>query len=115
MSQDICTISVSLPFGAYGVIVRLKVSDITSTTPALEIKASCGNTVLKTVSVAPSMLSAANQWECMSVGVDFCGSASQGKTMTVSLSSPAGSVSGITLGIDYIRVVPAGTALGSVD
>lgn len=114
-AQDMCEVDVPLDlFGAYGVIIRAKVSAVSSTVPAIKVVASYGSTELKSITIPPSMFSAANTWECMSFGIDFGGTNAEAKKLHLALTSPSGSAAGVTLSVDYIRVVPSGTALGSV-
>lgn len=123
-----------LPYGAYSIILRCSssVAGSTNATELFTVEAkSVGITTdgqvstplsgsnLKSVSIAPKNFSKANTYNCLSFGFDYNyqGSALVGTwdhdELRISINVPS-TASGANVKIDSIRVIPAGTALGSI-
>lgn len=105
-----------LPLGAYSIIIRSKVSSLTEAN-LLNISVSSnsgGNlwTTLKSVNIQGAYYQKVNTWESMSFGVNLTGTrTSKFKINCMCLKNNDTS---IQCDIDYIRVIPSGTALGSI-
>lgn len=101
----------SFKLGAYSIILRMKSSSINSSVGGINviIKNDSG-LLLKQVEIHPDMFNSANTWECLSFGVNFSGNKNSKYSITLQNISGAN----CTMNIDYIRIIPSGTALGSI-
>ncbi len=108
-----------LPLGAYSVIIRAK----TSTLEAVSLlkvdvsgKSSIGDSnlwqTMKTVDIKGSYFQKVNTWECLSFGVNLDGG--RDYNFKIVCKSVKNSNTDIKYYIDYVRVIPSGTALGSI-
>lgn len=100
-----------ITLGAYSVIARMKTSSITSSTfPALSIGVRYGGTNLKSANIFPDSFNQQNKWECLSFGVNIDGAKNQECSISIQPLNGAN----VTIDLDYIRIIPSGTALGSI-
>lgn len=108
-----------LPLGAYSVIIRAK----TSTLEAVSLlnvdvsgKSSIGDSnfwqSMKTVDIKGSYFQKVDTWECLSFGVNLNGG--RDYNFKIVCKSVKNSNTDIKYYIDYVRVIPSGTALGSI-
>lgn len=108
-----------LPLGAYSVIIRAK----TSTLEAVSLlnvdvigKSSIGDSnlwqTMKTVDIKGSYFQKVDTWECLSFGVNLNGG--RDYDFRIICKSVKNSNTDIKYYIDYVRVIPSGTALGSI-
>lgn len=102
--------------GACSLVMRAQFSNVNSTADALIITVKAVNsvgaeTLLNTFNISPNMFSTNNVWECIGMGVNFNGDTES--IMRVECVSATTST-GITYKIDYVKVLPAVTALGSI-
>lgn len=108
-----------LPLGAYSVIIRAK----TSTLEAVSLlkvdvsgKSSIGDSnlwqTMKTVDIKGSYFQKVDTWECLSFGVNLDGG--RDYNFKIVCKSVKNSNTDIKYYIDYVRVIPSGTALGSI-
>lgn len=102
--------------GACSLIMRAWFSDVSSTADALSIEVQAvdseGNaTLLNTFKISPNMFTANETWECIGMGVNFNGTT---ESVMRIICTSLGSSSGIDYKIDYVKVLPAVTALGSI-
>lgn len=111
--SEICSASVELPFGCWSVVVRAKAS-ATGEGTLMRASAYHAGDLLASVDVPHGLFDEAGRWESVAFGVDFHGDASDGRTLRVELTSPDGGAAGVDVSVDYIWVLPAATALGSV-
>lgn len=111
-----------IPHGAYSVIVRGKVPSLPATaTTCLVVNVYYQDnnttglgTLLKSMTIKTSNFSKANTYECLSFGCDFVKPADYtgvDPKFCVELKHLA---SHTTVYVDYVRIIPAGTALGSI-
>lgn len=112
-AQTVCSTSANLPFGYYSIIIRMKLSSITTSGSIATVKTSYNGTQLSSIDIPNSIFTKANTWECVAFGVDFSGTNKDDKTLDVTIST-ASTSSGTTISIDYIRILPSGVALGGV-
>ena len=96
-----------LPKGKYSVMIRMKMSVITSSVNILKIQ--CGDTsALKTFYVRPNMFTAANTYQTFGFTVDHTTSSfTANLTIGTALASA-------TVTIDYLAIAPVFTAISSV-
>lgn len=113
-ATEMCTTSVDVPFGCYSVIVRIKVSKTGTSGNVATMKASYNGSTLTTVDIPHSLFTEANKWECVAFGVDFFGVNQENKELVVTVSTSSSASSGTVVSVDYIRIIPSGTALGGV-
>lgn len=100
-----------ITLGAYSIIARMKTSSITTSTfPALSIGVRYGGTNLKSANIFPDSFNQQNKWECLSFGVNIDGAKDQECSISIQPLNGAN----VTVDLDYIRIIPSGTALGSI-
>ena len=100
-----------ITLGAYSIIARMKTSSITTSTfPALSIGVRYSGTSLKSANIFPDSFSQQNKWECLSFGVNIDGAKDQECSISIQPLNGAN----VTIDLDYIRIIPSGTALGSI-
>lgn len=117
--EPIFTVSVEdLQLGAYSVIIRNKVSSNASTNKIFKIEIfseapddTSSTALLKTVYIAPNFFYGENIWECLSFGINFTG---KRNSKIKIVGTPVSNNESIVYSIDYIKILPAGTALGSI-
>ena len=118
-SQDITIFTYNLghlPLGAYSIIIRAK----TSTIEAIDllnvtvngVSSDGATTVLRNMNIKGSYFQKANAWECLSFGVNLDGG--RDWDFNIVCKSIKNSNIDIKYYIDYVRVIPSGTALGSI-
>lgn len=118
-SQDITIFTYNLghlPLGAYSIIIRAK----TSTIEAIDllnvtvngVSSDGATTVLRNMNIKGSYFQKANAWECLSFGVNLDGG--RDWDFNIVCKSVKNSNTDIKYYIDYVRVIPSGTALGSI-
>lgn len=96
-----------LPKGKYSVMIRMKMSAITSTANVIKIQ--CGGTsALKTFYVKPNMFTTANVYQTFGFTVEHTTT-----SFTANLSIGT-ALSGSTVTIDYLAIAPIFTAISSV-
>lgn len=103
--------------GAQSIVLRMRVSNVTNTGNFLKVtvngqatdgtKATIGSVYIK-----PSYFEAADTWESISFGVNF-NAQNRDAVMNVLIESVSNSTS-FTYDLDYIMIIPSGTALGSI-
>lgn len=105
-----------LPLGAYSIILRSKVSSLTETNLlSVSISSNSGGdtwTTLKTVNIQGAYYQSVNVWESMSFGVNLIGTRTS--KFRIVCKCLKNSDTSIQCDLDYIRVIPSGTALGSI-
>lgn len=106
-----------LQLGAYSIIIRNKVSSNTSSNQIFKIEVFSENpedestSLLKQTKIVPNYFYQNDTWECLSFGVNFIGKRnSKMKIIGTSISNDEA----LIYSIDYIKVLPSGTALGSI-
>lgn len=101
----------NLLMGSYSVILRVKATSLTSPSILGVIIRNSDDTLIKNVDISTDMLQQANQWECLSFGVNLSG----GKDASYKIAfQDLASAANTSMYIDYIRIIPSGTALGSI-
>lgn len=96
-----------LPKGNYSVMVRMKISAVTSSANVFKITVTDG-TVVTTKYVRPNMLSAANSYATLGFTVEH-------NSSSISIAMSVNSaLSGATVGIDYLAIAPAFTAVAAI-
>lgn len=93
-----------LPLGMYSILIRLKLSAVSSSSKVLQLKAGSD-----TFQIAPNMLSSANKY-CT---IGFIASHTSKGALTVSLKRNTTTINGVSGALDYIMVTPAATAIYS--
>lgn len=105
-----------LPLGAYSIIIRSRVSSLTEANLLnISISSNSGGslwTTLKSVNIQGAYYQKVNTWESMSFGVNLTGTRTS--KFKITCKCLKNSDTSIQCGIDYIRVIPSGTALGSI-
>ena len=109
-NQLIGTGTFKVPFGAYSVVVRAQVSNITNSTNIFQIVILAGSTIIKTVNIKPTYFTAANAWLPVGTGVNF--GASAAADMVVQIKS-LGST-GATAKIDSVTVMNSPVAVNMI-
>lgn len=101
----------NLLMGSYSVILRVKATSLTSPSILGVTIRNSDDTLIKNVNISTDMLQQANQWECLSFGVNLSG----GKDASYKIAfQDLASAANTSMYIDYIRIIPSGTALGSI-
>lgn len=96
-----------LPKGNYSVMVRMKISAVTSSANVFKITVTDG-TVVTTKYIRPNMLSAANSYATLGFTVEH-------NSSSISIAMSVNSaLSGATVGIDYLTIAPAFTAVAAI-
>lgn len=96
-----------LPKGNYSVMVRMKVSAITSSLNIFKLVATDGS-VATTRYIKPNMFAANNTYATIGFNVEHTAN-----TFSVALSVNA-SLAGQTVGVDYLAIAPAFTAVSAI-
>lgn len=101
-----------IKLGAYSIIVRVKADNVIENSTGGLYIAICksNNSVIKSVSINAKYLSEPDNWECVSFGVNINGT----KDETYKIGLAEGTGLGTSIYVDYIRIIPSGTALGSI-
>lgn len=104
-----------LQLGAYSVILRTKINNNVGENPIFKITVSSikdsTTETLKTVNILPKYYLTKNKWECLSFGVNFTGKKGSKLKIVAQGVSNSGN---ITYSLDYIKIIPSGTALTSI-
>lgn len=101
-----------LRLGAYSIILRMKTTSISSSSSCISLKIDNNDGVtIKSVSITPEMFASPNTWECLSFGVNLSGNKNSEYKITFSRYAAGANA---TMNLDYIRIIPSGTALGSI-
>lgn len=101
-----------LRLGAYSIILRMKTTSISSSSSCISLRIDNDDGVtIKSVSITPEMFASPNTWECLSFGVNLSGNKNSEYKITF-MRYAAGA--NATMNLDYIRIIPSGTALGSI-
>lgn len=106
-TADIFSKSVTLPKGLYSVMVRMKVSAITSTSNIFKLTIVDGSTTT-TKYIKPSMFKAANAYMTLGTAVE---NTSGTLTITLSISTALASQ---TACVDYLAIAPAMVGVTSI-
>lgn len=96
-----------LPKGNYSIMVRMKVSAITSSSNIFKLVATDGS-VATTRYIKPNMFAANNTYATIGFNVEHTAS-----TFSVALSVDA-ALAGQTVGVDYLAIAPAFTAVSAI-
>ena len=101
-----------LRLGAYSIILRMKTTSISSSSSCISLRINNNDGVtIKSVSITPEMFASPNTWECLSFGVNLSGNKNSEYKITFSRYAAGANA---TMNLDYIRIIPSGTALGSI-
>lgn len=107
-----------IPLGSYSILARMRIggASVSDTIASIKVEAVAPDntiTALANIPIQSGYFSKLNNWESISFGVDFNGK--KNSTMKITYV-PTGSIlsTALTVDLDYIAVVPAGTALGSI-
>ncbi len=105
-----------LPLGAYSIIIRSKVSSLTEANLLnISVSSNSGGSVwntLKNINIQGAYYQKVNTWESMSFGVNLTGTRTS--KFRIDCMCLKNNDTSIQCEIDYIRIMPSGTALGSI-
>lgn len=105
-----------LPLGAYSIIIRSKVSSLTEANLLnISVSSNSGGSVwniLKSINIQGAYYQKVNTWESMSFGVNLTGTRTS--KFRIDCMCLKNNDTSIQCEIDYIRIIPSGTALGSI-
>lgn len=105
----------SLTLGAYSIIMRAKIADISSNQNIVKISVSSikdsQNQLLKELYIQPDIFSKNNEWECLGFGINFIGLRGSSLKLEGKLLTEQGN----NFSLDYIKIIPASIAIPGID